>query len=86
MIIYSCAEFRSISGPTPRRLQPWEECWGMLQELREQDGQSLASISGLVIALPPELGEQLEVLMGRYIAILRTADQDYRLRCLEGAQ
>jgi len=81
----SCHEYEIMSEPEPRRLLPWEECWGMLQELRERDSQLLATIAGLVIALPPELRKRLEVLMGRKIAILRT-DLDYRLRCLEGKQ
>ena len=82
---YSCTEFRNISESDPHRLQPWEECWGMLQELREQDSCILATIAGLVISLPPELRAQLDGLTGRKIAILRT-DLEYRLRSLEGTQ
>jgi len=71
--------------PKPRRLLPWEECWGMLHELREQDSQLLATIAGLIIVLPLELREQLEVLRGRLVAILRT-DHDYKLRCPDHGQ
>jgi hypothetical protein len=82
---YSCHEYRTLLDPEPRRLQPWEECWGMLHELREQDSQLLATIAGLVVALPLELRERLEALRCHSVAIIRT-DHDYRLRCPDHGQ
>lgn len=66
------------------RLRHWEECRGPFTDLRDQDGQALATIAGLVIALPAaEMGEKLKDKVGQRIAILRT-DSDYRMRILEG--
>ncbi|VVB70048.1 Uncharacterised protein [uncultured archaeon] len=64
------------------RLQPWEEARGPLQELQEQDGCLVARIGPAVVALPDELREKLQGLMGKTVGILRT-DFDYRLMVLE---
>jgi hypothetical protein len=66
----------------PIHLHRWEECRGPLSALQDQDGQLLATIAGLVIVLPLELREKLEVLVGRKTGILRT-EKDYRVRCLD---
>jgi hypothetical protein len=79
----SCSCHKTILDPEPRRLLPGEECWGRLLELGEQDGLLQATVAGLQIVLPLELGDQLKGLIGQRIAILRT-DLGYRLRCLDG--
>lgn len=72
-------------GSQARRLRHWEECRGPFTDLRDQDDELLATIAGLVIALPSdsEMGEKLRGRIGQRVAILRTDSEDYRCRFLD---
>ena len=65
-----------------RFLRLWEEVRGPFTHIEERDGQLLATIADLDIALPCNLKDLLEDHVGHEIAILRT-DCDYRFRCLD---
>jgi hypothetical protein len=68
----------------PVYLQHWEEVRGPFTNLNDQDGQLLATIAGLVVALPSELREKLKDHVGQKVAILRADGSDYRFKVVEG--
>ncbi len=63
------------------RLQPWEEARGPLHELQDLNGCLVARIGPVVVALPEELRDRLQALIGCKVGVLRT-DADFRLRSL----
>lgn len=65
-----------------RFLRLWEEVRGPFTHIEERDGQLLATIADLDIALPCYLKDFLEGHVDHKITILRT-DSDYRFRCLD---
>jgi hypothetical protein len=65
-----------------RFLRLWEEVRGPFTHIEERDGQLLATIADLDIALPCYLKDLLKGHVSHTITILRT-DSDYRFRCLD---
>ena len=54
------------------RLCLWEEAVGKLEEIKEKDGDCVALIGKIRIAIPYELKQRLQPHLGRRITILRT--------------
>jgi len=64
------------------RLSPWEEVIGPVLDLKQNpEGFFAALIGKVLVALPDEIGSQLQGLQGQRIGILRT-DIDYRMRII----
>jgi hypothetical protein len=59
--------------------QPYDEILGVVKELQEQDGYTLAKIGHVAVILPAEMKSRLASFMGRRVGILRT-ETDFRLR------
>ncbi len=74
-----------LEGASITRLDPWSDAIGQLHELQDRDGQLVAKIGPVMVALPPEMAEKLQGLIGREIGILRADSSDYRLRVRDGA-
>ena len=66
------------------RLSQFEEGAGILHEIVEQDGDLIALISEIHLALPLDMEESLRPLIGQRITILRTdiPGKQYILRIL----
>jgi len=58
-------------GSSSRRLAELEEARGLLQEITCADGCAVASFEWGSIALPEEIREELAVLVGKTVAVLR---------------
>jgi len=67
-----------------RRLDPFEECAGILRELRVTNGFTTALISKIYLHLPTSLEPSLRPLIGQLISILHTdiPDKPYLFRVL----
>ena len=67
------------------RLSTWEEVTGKFTGIRIEHGSSLATIGGITVLLPIEMGDILNSYLGQTIAILRTDDpaRPYRFRTLD---
>lgn len=63
------------------RLQPWEEARGPLHDLQDLNGCLVAHIGPAVVALPEDLRDRLQTLIGCKVGVLRT-DTDFRVRSL----
>jgi hypothetical protein len=74
---------KSTSGSSARvcRLQPYEEALGQLKNVQRLEEYALAEIGPVTVALPIEMGERLNPLIGQRIGILRT-EVDYRYRVM----
>lgn len=68
-----------------RRLSPWEEAVGVLEQLAEYEDVLVAKIGRITLALPNGLGDALRPHLGQRIAILRCDDpaRPYRFRCID---
>jgi len=66
---------------SPIFLAPWSDAVGPLSELREQDGQLLAKVGPVIVALPVELRVKLGPFIGQDIGILR-ADSGFRIKIM----
>jgi len=67
---YAVSEFKLISD-SPRRLREFEESRGFLESVSSRDGCAVASFEWGSIALPEEIREELAVLVGKTVAVLR---------------
>jgi hypothetical protein len=67
------------------RLSKWEEVTGEFTGIRKEHGSSLATIAGVTVLLPIEMGDILSPHLGQRIAILRTDDptRPYRFRRID---
>jgi len=65
-----------------RRLSPWEEAVGVLEQLAEYEDVLVAKIGRITLALPTGIGDALRPHLGQRIAILRCDDpaRPYRFR------
>jgi len=63
-------------------LAPWMEAVGILNRIVPDEGSLIAIIGPVTVLLPPELGDELQPLIGQKIGILRTDDlvRSYRIR------
>lgn len=68
-----------------RRLSPWEEAVGVLEQLAEYEDVLVATIGRITLALPTGLGDALRPHLGQRIAILRCDDptRAYRFRIVD---
>lgn len=69
----------------PYRLYELDEVRGPLNHIEDTNEGLLALIGQVPVLLPPELIDRLQGCVGRKIGILRAADQDYRIKFLDGA-
>jgi len=60
-------------------LSVWMEAVGTLHRLSYNGGALLAEVGSVVVALPPEMADELRPLIGQKIGILR-CDGGYRVR------
>ena len=58
--------------PVAYRLSYFEECIGILNELKEDNGLLVAHIGKIAVALPIEMEENLRTHLGRHISVLHT--------------
>ena len=68
----------------PHALGIYEECVGILMDIRLQEDGPIAQIGRLYIMLPVAMMDKLKPLIGQRIAILRTdiKDKAYLIRAL----
>ena len=68
-----------------RRLSPWEEAVGVLEQLAEYEDVLVAKIGRITLALPTGIGDALRPHLGQRIAILRCDDpaRPYRFRLVD---
>ncbi len=66
------------------RLDHYEEACGILETLQDQDGFLIAKIGKFHIALPANLKQSLQALLGQKLLILRTdlPQKEYLFRVL----
>ncbi len=76
MPIYLVNPYKSILE-APRRLQEFEEQRHILIGIRTEDGQCIAKFPNGEFALPLEMREELEPLVGRNVAVLRLGGRYY---------
>ena|GEM_PF-1812760 len=81
-IFYSCAEFKPLLDPGPRRLEDLEEVRDILLAVREAGGQCVARFGCGDIVFPAEFAAQWGELVGCKIAVLRV-DGRYIMRNLD---
>ena len=81
-IFYSCAEFKPLLDPGPRRLEDLEEVRDILLTVREAGGQCVARFGCGDIVFPAEFAAQWCELVGCKIAVLRV-DGRYIMRNLD---
>ena len=78
------SEFKPLHE-APRRLAELEEQLHTLQSIRAEDGQCIAVFPNGEFALPLDLHDELEPLVGREIAILKLESRYYVREVVEGA-
>ena len=78
------SEFKPLHE-APRRLAELEEQLHTLQSIRVEDGQCIAVFPTGEFALPLDLRDELESLVGREIAILRLGGRYYLREVVAGA-
>jgi hypothetical protein len=68
-----------------RRLSPWEEAVGVLEQLTEGEDVLVAKIGRITLALPTGLGDTLRPYLGQRIALLRcdAPARPYRVRTFD---
>jgi len=81
-IIYSCAEFKPLLDPGPRRLEDLEEVRDTLLAVREAGGQCIARFGCGDIVFPAEFAARWGELVGCRIAVLKV-DGRYLVRNLD---
>jgi hypothetical protein len=81
-IFYSCAEFKSLLDPGPRRLEDLEEVRDILLAVRDAGGQCIARFGCGDVVFPGDLMAQLSELVGHETGILRV-DGRYHVRDLD---
>jgi hypothetical protein len=81
---YDCIEFKGFYEP-PRQLKELEELCHTLLSVRCEDSQCIAVFPNGDFALPLELRDELESLVGREIAILRLGGRYYLREVVAGA-
>lgn len=81
-IFYSCAEFKPLADPGPRRLENLEEVRDILLAVREAVGQCIARFGCGDIVFPAEFAAQWCELVGCKIAVLKV-DGRYIMRNLD---
>lgn len=81
MVLETCI---SSSFAQVYRLQPWEEALGLLKNVQLLEDYALAEIGPVTVALPIDIGERLNSLIGQRIGVLRT-ENDYRMRVIAPA-
>jgi len=76
----------NIQNSEPRleeiRLHLWQEWADKILQLVENDGILVACGSKSAVVLPLEMKDDLKVLLGQRVSILRT-DSDYRFRIID---
>jgi len=75
-MIYVVQQYKSIPD-APRRLAELEEQRHILLGIRTEDGQCIAKFPNGEFALPLEMREELEPLVGRNVAVLRLGGRFY---------
>ena len=73
---YNTIEYKSFYE-SPRRLAELEEQRHILLGVRCEDGQCIAKFPNGEFALPLEMREELEPLVGRNVAVLRLGGRYY---------
>lgn len=81
-INYSCAGFKPLADPGPRRLEDLEEVRDILLAAREAGGQCVARFGCGDVVFPGDLVAQLGELVGHETGILRV-DGRYHVRDLD---
>jgi hypothetical protein len=81
---YDCISYKSFYE-SPRRLGELDELRHVLLSVRCEDSQCIAVFPNGDFALPLELRDELESLVGREIAILRLGGRYYLREVVAGA-
>jgi hypothetical protein len=66
----------------PYHMRPWDEVYGQVYCIEEEDGQCIALIGKIPVVLPQDMTNKLAEAKGKRIGVLRT-DTNYRMRILD---